>query len=405
MNPVHTEPTMMEFERELARAGLSRPAHEEPINIVDYASAVWQRRKLVLAVFLLAVAAAALYSAIAPKVYEATTALLSPKEEGGSSMLSGLMASGVVPALGLSLGGGSSNRDMLIGVLKSKTIARTMVTRFDLRKRYEVAYDQDAVKKLQEEMTKIDVTKEGVISITVSDWDPKLAAEMAKFLVSEVNRVVTTYGTSEAGRQRVFVGEQLVTAKRELQKAEEALRRFQERNQAIVLGDQTRGAIEGAARLKGEVIASEVQLQVLRSFATDANPDVIALRRRIDEMKRQLTMVQYGNGPGEKNPDFHVPFTKVPEVGLELIRLMRDVKIQETVLTLLTQQFEQSRISEAKDLPMVQILDAATPPEKHARPKLIINVAIAGALGLVFAVMLALFLDYIAKLRRMRPAA
>ena len=43
--------------------------------------------------------------------------------------------------------------------------------------------------------------------------------------------------------------------------------RPEERNRAVVLQEQTRGAIEGAARLKGEIIAAEVQLQVTRNFA------------------------------------------------------------------------------------------------------------------------------------------
>ena len=51
-------------------------------------------------------------------------------------------------------------------------------------------------------------------------------------------------------------------------------------------------------------------------------------------------------------PDFTVPFPKVPEVGLELARLTRDVKVQETLVSLLTQQLEQAKIAEAKDMPV-----------------------------------------------------
>src|SRR5205814_2312896 len=109
--------------------------------------------------------------------------------------------------------------------------------------------------------------------------------------------------------------------------------------------------------------AAQVQLQVMRNFATDANPEVVALRRRVDEMNRQLAQMQYGDGaawqfgqPGERH-DFTVPFSRVPEVGLELARLTREVKVQETLTTLLTQQVEQARINEARDLPVVQVLD------------------------------------------------
>src|SRR5207249_12141016 len=104
------------------------------------------------------------------------------------------------------------------------------------------------------------------------------AAEMSNFVVVQVDRLCSRLGTGEASRQRVFITEQLARAKTDLEGAEETLRRFQERNRAVVLQEQTRGAIEGAARLKGEIIAAEVQRQVARNFATEANSDIIALR-------------------------------------------------------------------------------------------------------------------------------
>src|SRR5439155_11519700 len=96
---------------------------------------------------------------------------------------------------------------------------------------------------------------------------------------------------------------------------------------------------------------------------------------------------------GGSSRDFIVPFSKVPEVGLELARLTRDVKIQETLVTLLTQQVEQARLVEAKDVPVVQVLDRAVPAERPVRPRIAVNVAVAGAGGLLVGVFLALCLD------------
>src|SRR5207253_1945907 len=143
--------------------------------------------------------------------------------------------------------------------------------------------------------------------------------------------------------------------------------------------------IEAAARLKGEIMASEVQLQVMRNFATEANPEIVGVRRRIDEMKRQLAQMQYGDDAlpqqvqalARDRRDFSVPFPKVPEVGIELARLTRDVKVQETLVTLLTQQVEQVRLAEARDLPVVQVLDRAIPAERASRPRLRFNLALA----------------------------
>jgi len=94
-----------------------------------------------------------------------------------------------------------------------------------------------------------------------------------------------------------------------------------------------------------------------------------------------------------------VPFPKVPELGTELARLVRDVKVQETVYTLLTQQYEQAKIAEARDTPVVQVLDKAVPAERKSRPRPFLNTAIAGTLSLFVAIFLAFFLEYLERMR------
>src|SRR3989449_9508581 len=189
---------------------------------------------------------------------------------------------------------------------------------------------EDAVNELHTRMSvSALVERQGLISLRVEDTDPHMAAQMANFFVDQLDRLVSRLGTGEASRQRVFITEQLARAKTDLEGGEETLRRFQERNRAVVLQEQTRGAIEGAARLKGEIMAAEGQLQVTRNFATDANPDIIAIRRRIDEMKRQLGQMQYGEDnasvsrpspPDSDRREIYVPVARVSGAGLEVVR-------------------------------------------------------------------------------------
>ena len=132
-----------------------------------------------------------------------------------------------------------------------------------------------------------------------------------------------------------------------------------------------------------------MQLKVLRSFATDNNVEVVAMRRRIEEMNRQLTLFE----DGVAQQGFSVPFARVPELAVELARLTREVKVHEVVVVLLTQNLEQARINEAKDTPVVQVLDKAIPAERHSKPKLKLNLALAGLASLLAGMLLALLLD------------
>jgi len=368
------------------------------MSMVDHAIVVWRQRWMILTLCVIALAGAFVVSKLLPKTYESTAAVLAPKEGPAGGILGGLAASAglLQQVVGPSVPSLTPNRDLLISVLKSRTIADAVVTKFDLQQRYHERYREDAIKRLRT-VTTVSLTKEGVITVRVEDPDSVRAAEMANHYVELLDRLVAQYSRGEAGRQRSFLTAQLASAKVDLDTAEQELRRFQERNRAIVLQEQTKGAIEAAARLKGEIIAAEVQLQAMRNFATEANPEVVLVRRRIDEMKRQLAQMQYGDGiaaaPDGARRDFSVPFAKVPEVGLELARLTRDVKIQETLVTLLTQQGEQARLVEAKDVPVVQVLDRAVPGERPVRPRTAVNVAVAVAAGLLLGVFLALLLD------------
>jgi len=365
-------------------------------TVSDYARVVWRQHRLVLAALALGLLLAFAMTIAMPKRYEAVATLITPRENASASLLSGLAAaSGVLQQVPATLPSSlMPNRDLILGVLKSRSMAQAVSERFGLAARYRVRYAEDAVRRVRD-ATIVTTSREGVVSVAVEDTDPKLAADMANFYVEEVDRRVAQYNIGEAGRQRAFLSQQLARTKVDLDEAEQSLRRFQEQNRAIVLQEQTRGAIEAAARLKGEILAAEVQLQVMRNFATDANPEIVALRRRIDEMNRQFGQMNYGAGGAtdasdrRRARDFTVPFAKVPELGLELARLMREVKIQETLVGLLTQHVEQARLTEAKDLPIAQVLDRAVPAERHSRPRLSVNLAIGSMIGFAAGCLLA----------------
>ena len=387
-----------------------RPASPAPrtaegeINVAENLAVMWRHRTLILATCVAGILAAAVVTLVSPKIYESTASLLVPKENTGSGFLAGMQASAMLQQFsGLTGTSVTPNRDMLMSILKSRTMAQALIGRFNLQQRFRKRYVDDTIRQLQGSSV-IAVSKEGVISIRVEDSDAQLAAQMANYYVEQLDRIVSQLDVGEAGQRRTFLTARLAHAKVDLDAAEQSLRRFQEANRAVALQEQTRGAIEAAARIKGEIVASEVQIQVMRNFATDANPEVVALKRRVDEMKRQLAQMQYGDvmpaSAGADRRDYGVALPKVPEIALEFARLTRDVKIQETVVGLLTQQLEQTKIAEANTLPVVRVLDRATAAERPSRPRLSLNLAVAAVGSLLLGAVLAFAIEYVKGLRR-----
>jgi uncharacterized protein involved in exopolysaccharide biosynthesis len=395
--------------------GQSLRRFDDEITLLDYCRVVRKHTTLIVSLFLVAVLATLGYSLWLPDVFESTATILTPDERGGRSLglATALAASGVAQTIpGLSLPSLTPQRDSFVSILKSRTMGQDVVQHFDLQERYQAAFLSDAVRRLAR-MTTVTLAKDGVISVRVEETDPQLAAAIANFYVSHLDHMITSLATTEASKQRVFIADRLIETERELRHAEEALRQFQEANKVIALQEQARGVVETAAQLKGEIMASEVQLEVMRKFAAEANPEVVKLKERIQEMKRQLGQMQYGKGwvlpaenhnPGAPRNEIHIPFAQVPELGLELARLTRDVKVQETVYSLLTQQLEQAKIAEARDMPTVQALDRAVPADRKSKPKIKLNIAVAGITSLLVGALLAFFLEYLAGVKQSPPA-
>jgi len=388
----------------MAEAANQRPYDEDEINLLDYWRVIWRYKWLIGALCSTSVVAAMIFGLLSPKIYGSTATMLIPKEGRGGGLLSALGASGIAQQIvGISLPSLTPNRDLFISILKSRLMAKDVVERFGLKERYQARTMQHAINAAKG-IPKISQTKEGLIEVKVEDTDPKLAADIANFYVEQLDRRVTEFGTNTASRQRRFIEGQLAKSEVALKKAEDMVKKYQENNQAFVMSAQTSQAIQVAARLKGEIVASEVQLQVMRNFATDANPDVVRIRRRIGELKHQLAQAQYGVGldlpavtdnPGHPQKEIYLSTAKVPRIALELTRLARDVKVQETVFTLLIQQLEQVKIAEAKDTPVVQFLDRAVPALQKSKPKIKLNMALAGAVSLFLGIFLAFLLEYI----------
>ncbi len=190
-----------------------------------------------------------------------------------------------------------------------------------------------------------------------------------------------------------------------MSKAEDSLRKFREQNKAVSLDEQMRASIEGAARLKAEMVTAEIDLRVLRKTMSPSHPQIRALKSKIDEIKKQIDIWEFGDRAeeGDEKKILDVPFARVPALSMELARLLREVKIQSAVFELLTNQYEQYKIQETRDTPTIQVLDRAIPPERRSRPKRTLLVGLAGILSLVSSVVLVFGLEYFKKSKEKNP--
>lgn len=374
------------------------------IALLDYWRVIWKRRRLIGSLFVGLVLLVMVLSLLAPKIYEATASILPPVAEpsgGGMGAAAALLGS---QGMSMSLPGMSATPvDLFVAMLKSRTLAESLVQRFNLMQVYKSKAEEDAV-RLLEGSTRIATSKERVIRVTVEAQDPQLAADLANGYVEGLDKLNRTLAVTKAGQNRLFVGRRLAQAKSDLAAAEDALVAFQSKSKTVALDQQAAAALKAAAEFQGRISADEVRLQVMQNYLTPENPDVVKLRLEIQQLKQQLHMLESGNAgkgmmPGDR---LHPAFVAVPSLGIEFARLMRELKVQETLYTMLASHYEQAQLAEARDTPTIQVLDRAKPPTLKVRPSIRLNMMGAGAIALFIGVLLAFLLEYIEQVRRRR---
>lgn len=384
-------------------------APDDEVNLLDYWRVLWKRRWVIGGLCLSAVSAALVVSLLLPKIYESTATLLpslDSKDGGGlGALLSAAGGAGAAQTLGINLPGTPATpTDVFVAMLKSRIMADEVIKKFDLMQRYEAKTMDDARKALEGD-TKITVSKEKVIKIVVEAKDPKLAADIANYYVSNLDRLNRTLNVSKASQNRTFIERRLAETQVNLVRAEEALKEFQTQNKTVAVEAQSKAMIEAAATIQGQITAQEVQLQVMSGYLSADNPELSRVRSSIEELRKQLYLLESGKGgkgmlPGDR---LHPAMITVPSLALEYGRLMRELKVQETLYTLLTSQLEQAKLAAARDTPTVQVLDPAVPAEKKSRPSITLNMIVGGLVALFVGIFLAFFLEYLERARLRRP--
>jgi uncharacterized protein involved in exopolysaccharide biosynthesis len=357
---------------------------------------LWSERRLICRAAIAGLLLGTLLAFLLPKRFQSTTQLIPPDSQSnsGMAMLAALTASAKTGGLGAFAGdlmGVKSSGALFVGILHSRTVQDRLIERFDLKKVYWTGLEETARRKLQENTSISEDRKSGILTIIVTDSDPKRAAAIAQAYVSELDRLAAQLSTSSARREREFLEGRLKAVQLDLEDAEKKFSEFASKNKAIDIKEEARAMLQGAATLEGELIAAESQMKGLQTIYTDNNVRVRALQARIAELRRQLEKLggQAVNGSQEAKdaPDSNFPsIRKLPLLGVPYADLYRRTMVQESVFEALTQQYELAKVQEAKETPSVKVLDEAHVPERKSfPPRLLIMslctfLAVAGAM-------------------------
>jgi tyrosine-protein kinase Etk/Wzc len=368
---------------------------ETDISFLDILVLVLRHRNFILRFVAAAAIIAVATAFLLPVRYEAKVVLLPPAQNSslGSALMGQLGSLGALGSLASLAGGGGlglkNPADMYVSLITSRTVEDAMINRFGLMQEYREKNMSDARKELERRTTAVAGAKDGLIRLSMEDRDPKRAADLANGYIEEFRRLSASLAITEAQRRRLFFEQQVQEAKDKLAAAEEAMAKTQQTTGVLQIDSQARALIEAAAVLRAQVVAKEVQIEGMKSFATDENPNLILAKQELAALQTQLTRV--AGSDSDTGSDINLSKGRVTQAGMEYLRRFRDLKYQETVFELLAKEFEVAKLDEAREGSIIQVVDSAVPPDRKSSPHrglIIAGVTILAFFGTVFWVVL-----------------
>lgn len=352
---------------------------DDEISLLDLLQTIVDNLRL-LVLGPLAVGITALgVSFLIPPTFTAKTQFLLPQQQQSAtaSLLASLGSMGSLGGLAGAVGGIKNPADQYLAYMKSVTIQDSIIDRFKLLERYEAENKTEARLELKENV-RVSSGKDGLISVEVDDVDSKFAAELANAHVEELGKLLGKLATTEAQQRRLFFERQLNQAKDKLIQSEIALKATGV--SGSVLKSNPVSAVAAVASLQAAVTAQEVKLGAMRGYLAETAPDFKQAMNELANLKAQL---------GKQEKDTPSYSGKATTEG-DYIAKYREFKYHETLFELFTKQFELAKVDEAREGPVIQVLDVAQPPEKKSKPKKAL-IAIISAMAGGFALLLFVF--------------
>ena len=216
----------------------------------------------------------------------------------------------------------------------------------------------------------------GIIDVRLRGGDPQLVHAILSEITNEYVRQNTARKTEEARKSLAFINKQLPDLKQQLEQAEARYNDFRNRNGAINMEQQARISLEQESAAKAMKMQLEQRKLELLGRYTENHPMVIAVNDQLREVNREIRAIS-------------AQIREMPALEQELVRLSRDVKVQNDLYTALLDTAQQLKMVTASTMSNVRLVDFPMVPEKPVSPNRPAIIAIALLLGLFLGVVIA----------------
>ena len=346
---------------------------EDEISLLDLLQVIVENLRLLVVGSLAAGLLAFGGSFLISPTFSAKAKIMPPQQQQ-SSAASLLQSLGALGGIAGAASGIKNPNDQFVAFMQSRTIQDALIKRFNLIERYDVKFVEDARRVLA---TKVQISsgKDGLITITAEDHQPAFAAELANAHIAQLAELLSKLAVTEAQQRRIFFEKQLVNAKENLTKAEQALQSTGV--SASTLKANPAAAVSGLAQLQASIAAQEVRVSSMRGYLAESAPDFKQAMTELSALRTQLRRAEQ-TAPAQAGDN-------------DYIAKFRDFKYYETLFELFAKQYELARVDESREGAVIQVLDTATPPERKTKPQKAM-IAVIASIAAGFLLLLFVFI-------------
>jgi tyrosine-protein kinase Etk/Wzc len=382
---------------------------EDEINLIDLLYPIYKRRRFLAWFCVGIVIAIGIISLLLPKTYEATAVIL-PQTSERSGSLTQSLTSAFLEQFGVSglLSSESTPSAVFQAVLTSNELALDVLDRYDYFSIMGIQRDDEkrTAKGFARQLGVTSSKTDNTISVSIRSRDPVFAADMANSYVRALDRYNQTNGFTSARYLREYIEKRMNEADKEMDIAQQELRDFQEKNRAVSISDQAKATLEVLADMEAQRVAIEVQKAAKEKFFKGPHIEIEQLEAQMEALQKNIDRLTYSEETSvpvemEKGMvEFYIPLSRIPALNFDESKLLLKVKAKTGVVTMLTTQLEQARLDEAKDIPTINTLEWAAPPERPVKPRIILNAVLGFIVAMFLGIFIIFFMEFMERMEQ-----
>jgi uncharacterized protein involved in exopolysaccharide biosynthesis len=248
-------------------------------DLVEFTSIIWQRKKLITYIVGISIVLSIVISLLLPEYFKSTAVLLPQTEKGklsgGTSDLTDLAS-----IAGINTLGEGSIVKLYPAIIKSESVLKNvlyakyktmklkdsvnLIKFLGIEAKTPALIYENALNALRDALEVTIENRTYIVTISTETREPQLSSDIVNRVVFELDRFIRTKRTANASEQRKWIEIRLDEVKHDLEKSENTLKEFRERNRIVVSSPQL--LLEQERLLREVQINSIMYIELKKQF-------------------------------------------------------------------------------------------------------------------------------------------